>query len=218
MSVLSIPHHIKASPRDSWLYHASFQMSKHPLPSPTAKQGSQREEDGREWAEQRLWEVQLKVDAAFRHHTLRGCGWALSTSFLQPAGQGGASFPSSNEGRQTEVRAARTIPRSGYGCTMLDASGPSGWMAEQHIVVPREPFLRRTDVVCRRFSAPLPASDCLALWGLWQAFSPLGSYIILLFSQPLSKSSLQPNLREHPSLWYSQGSTEPELYSRGRRL
>lgn len=83
-----------------------------------------RKEDGREWAEERLWEVQLKVDAAFRHHTLRGCGWALSTSFLQPAGQGGASFPSYNEGRQTEVRSARTIPRFGYGCTMLDASGP----------------------------------------------------------------------------------------------
>lgn len=93
-----------------------------PAPLPTSR--VHREEDGREWAEERLWEVQLKVDAAFRHHTLRGCGWALSTSFLQPAGQGGASFPSSNEGRQTEVRAARTIPRSGYGCTMLDASGP----------------------------------------------------------------------------------------------
>ena len=166
MPVLSIPHHvssIKASPKDSWLYHASFQMSKHPLPSPTAnQQGSQREEDGREWAEERLWEAQLKVDAAFMQHTRGGCGWALSTSFLQPAGQGGTSFPSSNEGRQTEVIAARTIPRSGYGCTMLDASGPWGWMAEQHSIAPREPFLRRTDVVCRRFSAPLPASDCLA--------------------------------------------------------
>ena len=78
-------------------------MPKHPLPSPPAnQQGSQREEEGREWAEERLWEVQLKVDAAFRHHTLRGWGWALSTSFLQPAGHGGASFLSSNEGRQTE--------------------------------------------------------------------------------------------------------------------
>lgn len=120
MPVLSIPTISKLLlSRDSWLYPCPFQMSKHPLPSPTAKQGSQREEDGREWAEERLWEVQLKVDAALGT-TLRGCGWALAHPSCSLLGRR-CILPSSNEGRQTEVRAARTIPRSGYGCTMLDA-------------------------------------------------------------------------------------------------
>lgn len=60
---------------DAWLPHASFPMPKHPLASPPAnQQGSQRKEEGIEWVEVRLWEVQLKVAAAFKHHTLRGWG------------------------------------------------------------------------------------------------------------------------------------------------
>lgn len=38
---------------------------------------------GRQWAEERLWEVQLKVAAAFRHHTL--WGWGVGSQHILPA-------------------------------------------------------------------------------------------------------------------------------------
>lgn len=92
-TILGLPQPLLGSPGSP--LPASFPMSKQPLlPRPPAnQQGSQREEEGREWAEERLWEVQLKVAAVFRHHILRGWGWALSTFFLQPAGHGGAWLP-----------------------------------------------------------------------------------------------------------------------------
>jgi hypothetical protein len=43
---------------------------RHPLLSPLAnQQHSMREEAGRKWVEERLWEVQLKVTIAFRRHS-----------------------------------------------------------------------------------------------------------------------------------------------------
>lgn len=165
MPVLSIPHHIKASPRDSWLSPCLFPNVKDSTAQPHCQAGF-TERGGWKSIEERLWEVQLKVDAAFRHHTLRGCGWALSTSFLQPAGQGGASFPSSNEGRQTEVRAGQNHSRSGYGCTMLDASGPQGGWLSSTLLYPGSPSQKNWCSLQKILCSP-HASDCLALWGLW---------------------------------------------------
>lgn len=75
--------------------------------------------------EERLWEIQLKVATAFRHHTLRGWGGGLlvhpSCSQLGTEVHG---FPFSNEGRQAEKSAAKAIPRTGYGCAVPASSGP----------------------------------------------------------------------------------------------
>lgn len=77
-------HHarpITASLWDTWLPHASFNAKAPTAQLSCQEQGSQR--GGRQWAEERLWEVQLKVAAAFRHHTL--WRWGVGSQHILPA-------------------------------------------------------------------------------------------------------------------------------------
>lgn len=155
---------------------------------------------GRQWAEERLWEVQLKVAAAFRHHTL--WGWGVGSQHILPAARWEwrcmVSPPLMKAGRQRDQscqnHSQSCLRKLNAGLLWaLRADGPSSTGIQASL--PQE------NIVCKKFCAPPTAISMPGTQGLLTGLLPSRRlHDTLVLPASLSAHILQLNPREHSGI------------------